>query len=93
MRRSLPALLLLLLGLTVIPVAEARTSQRMLFQAPRELRSGDPALRAATLDELQSLGVGWLRLVVYWNDVAPRPDTTSRPRFDERDPASYDWSR
>jgi hypothetical protein len=92
MRRLL--LLTPVLVLLCLPAAaSARTTQRVLFEAPRELRSDDAALRTRTLDEIQSLGANWLRVVLYWNDVAPRADTPALPRFDERDPASYDWTR
>ncbi|WP_187369459.1 cellulase family glycosylhydrolase [Baekduia soli] len=89
-RLLLPAFLLLLLALPASAVA-AR-DQRVLFEAPRELRSDDASLRARTLDEIQGFGVNWMRVVLYWKDVAPRPDTPALPRFDERDPASYDWT-
>jgi hypothetical protein len=91
-RRSLLAVFLV--PLLLLPAAaQARSDQRVLFEAPRELRSDDPALRAATVDEIQGFGVGWLRVVMYWRDVAPRPGTPALPRFDERDPAAYEWSR
>jgi Cellulase (glycosyl hydrolase family 5) len=93
MRRSLLLALPIVLALVLPAAASARSDQRMLFEAPRELRSDDAALRGRTLDELQRFGVGWLRVVLYWNDVAPRPETPALPRFDERDPASYDWTR
>jgi hypothetical protein len=69
--------------------ARASHSQFTLFQATRELRSPDPAVRAATLDEISGLGVRWLRVVLYWHDVAPSPDSRHVPRFDETDPAAY----
>jgi hypothetical protein len=65
----------------------------MLFEAPRELLSGDPGLRDATLDEIRSFGVRRLRIILYWNDVAPARDSKRVPGFNERDPAAYDWSR
>jgi len=94
-RRTVLAILVLALtgAAALTAPAGARPSQRMLFEAPRELLAGDDALRAATLDEIQELGAGWLRIVMYWQDVAPDPDGRRVPRFDERDPAGYDWSR
>ena len=32
-----------------------------------------------------------MRVVLYWHDVAPEPDSRVKPKFDETDPASYDW--
>jgi hypothetical protein len=44
------------------------------------------------LDEVEALGVHWLRVILYWQDVAPDVDGRSVPDFDETDPAGYDWS-
>ena len=80
--------------LAALPQAAAASrSQTTLFEAPRELLSGDPALRETTLDEIRSFGVRRLRVVLYWNDVAPARDSEHVPGFNERDPAAYDWSR
>jgi hypothetical protein len=89
MRALLIALAALLLA---APAAEARKSQFMIFEANRELRTSDAVARGATLDEIRSFGVRWIRVVMYWRDVAPAPDDVSAPRFDERDPAAYHWS-
>ena len=89
MRALLIALAVLLLA---APVAEARKSQFTIFEANRELRSHDAAERARLLDEIDSLGVRWIRIVMYWRDVAPEPGDESAPRFDETDPAAYNWS-
>ncbi|MCW3001493.1 MAG: cellulase family glycosylhydrolase [Conexibacter sp.] len=91
--RRLLLLLIPVLVLVIPSAAQARSDQRVLFEAPRELRSDDAPLRAQTLDEIQGFGVNWLRIVLYWKDVAPRSDTPALPRFEERDPASYDWTR
>jgi hypothetical protein len=49
--------------------SEAKTSQFTLFEAPRELLSSDSSLRAQTLDEIQGMGVNWLRVVIIWRNV------------------------
>jgi hypothetical protein len=72
--------------------AEARPSQFTIFEATRELRSHDPAMRARTFGEIERFGVRWIRVVMYWNDVAPQPNSRSRPQFDATDPRSYDWT-
>jgi hypothetical protein len=86
----------LLIGLAALllaaPAAEARKSQFTIFEANRELRSHDAAERAALFDEIQGFGVRWIRIVMYWRDVAPAPGEESAPRFDETDPAAYDWT-
>ena len=93
--RLLAVLLALALGALAAPAsAAASASQFTVFDAPRELKGSDPALRAQTLDELQALGVDWLRITLYWRDVAPEPEATKAPVFDERDPdEGYTWER
>ena len=71
--------------------AFASPSQSLTFEAPRDL--ADPARRDAAFAELDALGARALRVVVYWNDVAPSPNARSRPGFDPTDPTAYDWSR
>ncbi len=95
MRSRLLLLPLVLLGVLAAPAgASASSSQFTVFDAPRELKGDDAALRAQTLDELQALGVQWLRVTLYWKDVAPEPEATRAPVFDERDPdEGYVWGR
>ena len=91
--RLLASLTTALIALLVAAsAAGAKTSQFMIFEANRELRSADPALRAQTFDEIQGFGVKWIRVLMYWRDVAPSAGSDSAPRFDEADPASYDWT-
>ena len=68
-----------LMALTFPSTASAKRSQFTIFQATREVRSSDPAVRARALDEVQALGVRWLRVVLYWQDVAPAADARSVP--------------
>ncbi|HEU4974848.1 MAG TPA: hypothetical protein VFT50_07125 [Baekduia sp.] len=72
--------------------AAARPGMHTIFQAPRELRGEDSALRSRTLDEIHDLGADWLRVVLYWRDVAPAADSRTRPSFPERDPNAYNWA-
>ncbi len=75
-RPALPALLMALAATTcalaLAPAAEASRSQFTVFDAPRELTS-DPATRESTLDEIQSLGVDSIRVILYWHSVARTP--------------------
>ena len=87
--RHLITLIALVTILGLPAAAHARTSQFTMFEAPRELLSDDGALRAQTFDEIHGFGVRWLRVVLYWQSVAPEPDSRSVPSFDERDPAAY----
>ena len=84
-------LLACLLALVGVPAAHAAPSQSMIFDAQRDLI--DPATRDQALSELESLGVDQVRVLLYWKDVAPSPDTAATPDGDLADPASYDWSR
>ena len=94
MRRLFSAVVVVAIAALAMPhTASANRSQFMIFQASREVRSPDPVVRARALDEIKALGVHWLRLVLYWQDVAPDVDARSVPNFDERDPDAYPASR
>lgn len=89
MRRILPSLVVVLIAVALPATASASGSQFTLFDAPRELKSPDPQVRDATFDEIESFGVHWIRVILYWHDVAPHPDRSTEPRFDQTDPAAY----
>jgi len=87
------ALLLIVVALAVVlPAAGAHGArgQTMTFEAPVDL--GDAATRAPAMEEIGSLGVRSLRVILYWQTVAPAAEQRVKPSFDETDPASYDWS-
>ncbi len=89
----LRSLLLTVLALgAVLPVAGAHAArgQTMTFEAPVDL--GDPATRVPAMDEIGSLGVRSLRVILYWQSVAPAANERVKPRFAETDPTSYDWT-
>lgn len=88
-RRLAPLVALIAILLALPAAAQASKSQSMLFEAPRELRSDDPALRALTLEEIKAFGVRWVRVIVYWREVAPEADSREVPDFDETDPNAY----
>jgi len=52
------------------------------------IRSGERR-RELTLREMRDLGADTLRVGVQWDEVAPRPESGRRPRFDATDPAQY----
>ena len=84
--------LALAVGLVLPAAATASPTQFTIFEAPRELSSGDDALRAATYDEIQALGVSHIRVLMYWNSVAPANDAKATPAGDLSDPnAGYRW--
>jgi hypothetical protein len=92
MSRPLRTLLLAcLLAVAGAGTAHAAPTQSLIFDAQRDLM--DEATRGQALEELESLGVDQVRVLLYWRDVAPGADGTARPGGDLTDPASYDWSR
>ena len=72
--------------------ARASADQVTYFQAPRDLVGVSAARRGHTFAQLRSLGVDALRVVLYWERVAPQPRSSHAPRFDAADPSAYDWS-
>lgn len=89
MRRLVPLVALIAILLALPAAAHASKSQSMMFEAPRELRSDDAELRAQTLDEIKGFGVRWVRVIVYWREVAPDPNSREVPDFDETNPSAY----
>jgi hypothetical protein len=91
MRRSriLIAAACALLVLLAPAAAHANKTQSMTFEAPRDLK--DPSTRDQAFNDIAALGVHSMRLVLYWHDVAPQPDSRVKPAFDETSPASYNW--
>ena len=87
---TIRTLVLALLALLVLAApASASRTQTTSFEAPRDLL--DPASRPGALDEIQSLGVDELRVVLLWRKVAPSANSSRKPDFDTTDPAGYDW--
>ena len=71
------------------PAARASAGAPMYFDAGRD--AVDDATRAATLDQLDGLGVRALRVTLVWAAVAPGAGGARRPAFDATDPNAYDW--
>jgi hypothetical protein len=69
----------------------ASHGQATYFEGSADLLN--PGSRDHALDQIQSLGVRSLRVVLYWHDVAPNADSAVRPTFDATDPASYAWGQ
>jgi hypothetical protein len=89
----LPALLCSLgLGLlTYAPSAMASHSEATYFEGSAEMLT--PVTRAGALAQLQALGVRALRVELYWHDVAPSPNSATRPNFNATEPTSYNWGQ
>jgi hypothetical protein len=83
-------------GALTAPADQASTTQESIFQDDSRLLYSGDAVRDSTLDELKSLGVNTIRAFVTWNNIAPSPDSTTRPAFDAANPAAYpasSWDR
>ncbi|MDP2712606.1 MAG: hypothetical protein Q8O56_15435 [Solirubrobacteraceae bacterium] len=91
MLRLLPLTILLALMLVVAQPASASRSQSLTFEAPRDLLN--PDTRDGALQELDSLGVRSLRVILTWSAVAPGADQAERPSFEPTDPVAYDWGQ
>jgi hypothetical protein len=88
--RLLPLTLLVALLIPTVP-AHAKKGEEVTFEAPRDLF--DVTKRENAFNEIDSLGAHALRVVLYWQDVAPEADSRVKPKLDMSDPASYDWSK
>src|SRR6266851_825142 len=75
---------------TAVPALASR-NQALFFEATSTLKN--PAQRATSFAQLDSLGVRALRIVLYWHDVAPGADSKRKPAFDATDPGAYDWGQ
>jgi hypothetical protein len=67
-----------------------------VVQDDAELLHRSPRQVAATLDDMRSLGVDWVRVTAGWSVMAPDPRAHRRPAFDASDPTKYPplvWSR
>jgi hypothetical protein len=71
--------------------ALANHKQALFFEAPAQLLN--PSQRGGVITQLNSLGVKALRLELHWHDVAPQADSSQRPSFEARNPASYNWGQ
>jgi hypothetical protein len=91
MRRLGTLIVLVCLAAALVPpAAHASKTQSLTFEATSDLK--DPATREQAFKDIAALGVHSMRVVLYWHDVAPQADSRVKPKFDETDPASYDWS-
>ena len=74
---------------TAVP-AHASTSQESVFQDDTALIFSGDAKRQETLDEIKSLGATTVHTLVFWNRIAPDPNSRTKPAgFDATNPAAY----
>jgi hypothetical protein len=87
--RRLLAPLTLLLVLALAPAASASRTQSLTFEGPKDFLN--PDTRPGALEEVSSLGVRSLRVILSWSAVAPGADQPERPSFEPTDPNAYNW--
>ncbi len=68
--------------------ALASHGQTVFFEGSQELLG---AHRERAISQLQHLGVTALRVELYWYEVAPSPKSATRPSFEAKNPAAYNW--
>jgi hypothetical protein len=78
-------------GAVAAPAAVASHGETVFFEAPGSLLGVTGPQRTRTFDQLKSLGVHALRIVLYWRNVAPHPNHRKRPHFNQKNPAKYHW--
>ena len=71
------------------PQAQASHNETVYFEGSSVLLNGK--LREGAIAQMRHLGVKAIRVVLYWNQVAPSPKSANRPHFEASNPTSYDW--
>lgn len=70
--------------------AHASKSQESIFQDDTALIFSGDAKRQKSLDDIKSLGATTIHSLVFWNRIAPDPNSRTRPAgFDATNPAAY----
>ena len=90
--RALTALAGLTLALQPLMPSPAQASKQQVSMLDPDVLGSNPE---PTLQDLETLGVTTLRLVVHWANIAPAPRSRTHPAFDASDPAAYpaaNWS-
>jgi hypothetical protein len=72
-------------ALALPTAASASKTQLQMFQDGGQLAT-DPA---AALLKFRALGANSVRVVVFWNEIAPHPTARRMPRFNATDPNAY----
>ena len=79
---------MLLLCMAAAP-ARASKSEWSLFEDHTALVQSGVKKRISTLNEIKGLGADTLRIEFKWNEIAPKPQDKTKPKFDAADPAAY----
>lgn len=76
--------------------APASDAQQSILQDDDQIIYASPAHEVRTLKTIAALGVDRVKVSVVWWLVAPRPNSTHRPRFNASNPGAYAagaWAR
>ena len=73
------------------PAASASPSQIDFFEAPQQLLSSGG--RSPAFQQLTGLGVRAIRIQLIWDEVAPKPNSRTKPNVNLANPASYNWGQ
>lgn len=88
-----PLLLAALALLAIGAPARAASNELTYVEAPRDLTAvgSTDASRASAFNDFDALGVQALRVNLRWYDVAPSPDSATKPSGAMNDPGAYNW--
>jgi hypothetical protein len=78
------------------PRARASSTQVSILMDDDQLVYASQRHMLQTLRTLHALGVNVVKVSLVWQLVAPKPNASTKPRFDDTDPAAYPagaWSR
>ncbi len=76
-------------SLAAAPPASASRSETTLFDLGGVALDIPAEQQAAELDQLKDFGVDTVRVIVSWREIAPEPNSPTKPVFDATDPAAY----
>jgi len=85
-RLALVLTALLAAAVLAAPAAQAGTSQESIIQDDAVFLNGHPGQQ---LDIVKSIGATTIHSLVFWNHVAPKPNSRRRPSGNLSDPTSY----
>ncbi|MGD0197290.1 MAG: hypothetical protein ABSC56_05215 [Solirubrobacteraceae bacterium] len=84
-------LLALSLACVAAPAASASQTQIDFFEAPQQLLY--TSTRGPAIQQLEALGVHALRIQLIWGEVAPHPNSRTKPNVNLAQASSYNWGQ
>jgi hypothetical protein len=86
---ALAATIAALAALAASPSASASRGQATLFDLGGVALDVTPGERAELLDQLDRFGVDTVRVIAFWREFVPMPNSRTKPDFDATNPAAY----